>query len=308
MMLVVTVVAVPCIALVALATRGFKHYGEGLFVLIPFAAGLVSSWLYNRNREWNWLKTFWMVVLTMMVVGWGMIGFRIEGLFCVLLASVLAAVLSLLGMFVAWLIRRLKKHQQTIVLIVFTLVPLTMGFEYRHKLTPPVDEQTTSIEINAPPETVWQFVPAFPVIKADPLGMLAHGIAYPICSEIDGQGVGARRRCVLSTGTMPEVITAWEPAKLLEFDVQLTPSTMSEINPFGPVEAAHTFNYFKVHHGRFILTLLPNGRTRVDGTSWFQQDLWPQAYWLPITRRVVKAVHERVLEHIKQLAENSAAE
>jgi hypothetical protein len=44
----------------------------------------------------------------------------------------------------------------------------------------------------------------------------------------------------------------------------------------------------------------------VKGTSWFKHDLWPQFYWAPLTRRTVKAVHERVFDHIKRLSESAS--
>lgn len=165
-------------------------------------------------------------------------------------------------------------------------------------------EQTTSIEINATPDVVWRFIPAFPPIQSPAKGMLGFGLAYPVSAEMDGTGVGAKRRCVLSTDAMPEIITVWEPGQRLEFEVLATPAAMLETNLFGKTEAAHTNGYFTAKHGRFVLTALPGGRTRVEGTSWFQHDLWPQSYWAPITRRVVKEIHLRVLDHVRSLAEH----
>ena len=304
--LVIVGVALPCIGLVALATKGFKEYGDGLFVLVPVVAGMVTAFLYNRGRVWNWGKTFWMCVLNMMLVAWGIAGFRIEGLYCILLASPLVIVAFLLGVLIAWFIRRRKNNQRTMLLLITALAPLTMGFEYAVKRVPPIREQTSVCVINAPPDVVWRFVPAFPEINAPPHGLLARGIAYPICSRMEGQGIGARRYCVLSTGAMPERVTVWEPGKRLEFDVLKTPPTMSETNPFGTVEAAHTVDYFRVLSGRFVLTALADGRTQVEGTSRFQQDIWPQFYWSPFATRIVGEVHERVFEHIKELAEKAA--
>ncbi|MDB6116918.1 MAG: uncharacterized protein JWO08_699, partial [Verrucomicrobiaceae bacterium] len=131
------------------------------------------------------------------------------------------------------------------------------------------------------------------------------GLAYPLVSTITSEGVGARRQCVLSTGTMPEVITVWEPGKRLEFDVLATPAAMEETHPLGKVKAAHDDGYFTCKRGRFVLIALPGGRTRVEGTSWFQHDLWPQFYWAPLTKEVVHEVHQRVLLHIKALAEQA---
>lgn len=132
-LLVVFVVATPAILSVLLATKGFEHYGAGLFVLVPLCTGIVSSWLYNRGRQWRWLRTFWVVMLTMIVVGWGMVAFRIEGIYCVLMAAGLGGIISILGIGIAWLIRLLKKRQRTTLLSICGLAPLTMGLEWELK-------------------------------------------------------------------------------------------------------------------------------------------------------------------------------
>jgi hypothetical protein len=234
---------------------------------------------------------------------------KIEGFMCILMAAFLVASMTLVGILIAWgiqaLTRRSARKTQLHCLALLCL-PLAMNWEAAHRPAPPVLEQTTSIEVNAPPDVVWQYIPSFPAIQEPPAGWLASGVAYPISSEIEGTGVGATRRCILSTGTMPEVVTVWEPGHKLEFEVKETPPAMVETNPFGEVHAPHLDGYFQARNGRFVLVPLPNGRTRIEGTSWFVHDLWPQWYWEPVTRHTVSQIHTRVLTHIKSLAESAA--
>ena len=100
---------------------------------------------------------------------------------------------------------------------------------------------------------------------------------------------------------MPERVVVWQPQKRLEFDVLKTPPAMVKSNPFVHVHAQHLEGYFQAKRGRFILTPLPNVRTRVEGTSWFAHDLWLQFYWEPVTRHTVSQI--RVLKDIKALVE-----
>lgn len=301
----VFVCAFSSVGLVTLGTVVLGHYGFSLFMLIPLAVGFASAYITNIGRAWNWLRTWAVVLLTLATTGFLMLG--LEGAFCIALAAGLALILAVIGVGIAWLVGKLGTNQRNILLFVATICPLSMGFEHRFPPSPPLLEQTTVIEIDAPPEIVWRFVPAFPKIESPPVGFLAAGAAYPIASTMQGEGVDARRECVLSTGSMPEVITRWEPGRALEFDVLQTPPAMEETNPFFHIHPAHVEGYFTVTHGRFLLVPLPDGRTRVEGTSWFRHDLWPQFYWAPLTRGVVKDVHERVLEHIKQLSEREAS-
>lgn len=296
-------VSLATFGLVTVPTFVLSQYGYSLFLLLPLATGFVSARLCNRNRQWHWGRTLSVVSLTVVTTGFLMLG--IEGSMCILMASALAVVLAAIGTLIAWLVRKLGSRHHTLLVFVGVICPLSMGFEHQFPATPPLLEQTTVIEIDAPPDVVWRFVPAFPKIESPPQGLLANGMAYPMESTMRGEGVGAHRSCVLSTGAMPEIITRWEPGRALEFDVLQTPPAMVETNPFFHVHPEHVEGYFTVTHGRFVLVPLPNGRTRVEGTSWFKHDLWPQFYWAPLTRRIVKDVHERVLTHIKELAEQA---
>lgn len=294
-----------CVA-VASGTYSFKSYGYALFLGIPVTMGLLLAFLYQHGRVWNWREV---VPLTLYCLIWTALGLllcRIEGMICILMAAVLVAGMVLAGVMISWSIQALvrqKRRRNQLHCLAFLCLPLMMKWDFDASSRPPLLEQTTVLEINAPPDQVWKYVPAFPTIPDPPEGWVSGSLAHPIRSEIDGEGPGATRRCVLSTGTMHEVVTQWEPAKLLEFVVIDTPPTMEERNPFGRVEAAHLKDYFRAHRGRFTLTALPDGRTRVEGTSWFSQDLWPQWYWTPIANDTVSNVHQRVLGHIKTLAE-----
>lgn len=294
---------------VAYAVENVRHYGYALFLGVPVVSGLLTALLYHHGRQWSWPRLLGLTAGNLAVSAVLVMLCKIEGFVCILMAAFLVASMTLVGILIAWgiqaLTRRSARKTQLHCLALLCL-PLAMNWEASHRPTPPVLEQTTSIEVNASPDVVWQYLPSFPAIQEPPVGWLASGVAYPIASEIDGTGVGATRRCILSTGTMPEVVTVWEPGQKLEFEVKETPPAMVETNPFGEVQAPHLDGYFQARHGRFVLVPLPNGRTRIEGTSWFVHDLWPQWYWEPVTRHTVTQIHTRVLTHIKSLAESAA--
>ncbi len=294
---------------VSYAVENVKHYGYSLFLGVPFVIGLLLALLYHYDREWKWSEVLLLTLLNLAMSALWLLLCQIEGVVCILMAAVLVAGITLMGILFVWFLRRMvfgpRRTQLNCLAIVS--IPLAMNWEATHRPTPPMLEQTTTIEVNASPDIVWQFIPSFPAITDPPVGWLASGVAYPIASEIDGSGVGATRRCIVSTGTMPEVVTAWEPGKKLEFEVKETPPAMVETNPFGEVHAAHLEGYFQARYGRFVLVPLPDGRTRIEGTSWFVHDLWPQWYWEPATRHTVSQIHTRVLKHIKALAEKQTA-
>ncbi len=293
---------------VQLGTKVFHHYGYGVFVGVPLAIGFLTAHLAQRAEGWSWNRALQAALLTAALTGVCLFLPMVEGVVCLAMAAVVALPFVLVGVFIARACiqattptpRSTKTKLHSFVLV---MVPASMALESHVALRPPILEQTTSIEINATPEQVWRYIPSFPRIDSPATKLLRAGLAYPLASIMSGEGVGAKRQCILSTGTMPEVITAWEPGKRLEFEVLATPAAMTETHPFGEVKAVHDQDYFTCKRGRFVLISLPGGRTRVEGTSWFQHDLWPQFYWAPLTKEVVHEVHERVLQHIKKLAE-----
>jgi hypothetical protein len=300
-------VSVPAIVFVIYSTEELENFGYGVFAGIPLAIGLACGIIYNWKQRWDWLASLAVTIATFLTVGLGLLALKIEGLICLVMAAALAWVIGLIGLLIAWAFRKLKARHRKAMLILCGFLPFLMAFEEAKELSPPLLEHTTRIEINAPPQVVWRYVPSFPKIENKTSWLLSLDLACPMESEMTGEGLGATRRCILSTGVMPEIITSWEPGKRLEFDVLETPPAMRESNPFGATETVHADHSFSVKRGRFVLTPLPGGKTLIEGTSWFQHDLWPQSYWAPMTKRVVREVHERVLEHIKQLSEQEAA-
>ena len=78
---------------------------------------------------------------------------------------------------------------------------------------------------------------------------------------------------------------------------------MNELSPYPSLHPPHLDGFFRSRHGQFLLTALPDGRTQLDGTTWYDQNLWPNRYWRVWSDYLVHRIHLRVLEHIKAEAE-----
>jgi len=131
------------------------------------------------------------------------------------------------------------------------------------------------------------------------------GIAYPIRAEISGHGVGAVRRCIFSTGPFVEPIEVWDEPHLLKFGVTANPPSLNELTPYGHIDAPHLHGYFVSEQGQFLLTALPGGRTRIQGTTWYHNAMWPASYWHLWSDYIIHRIHSRVLEHIRTEAETA---
>jgi hypothetical protein len=305
----VAVTAVPGIALTSLATLVATTYGWTLFVAIPFGVGLFAAAVYRSLRGRAVGAAIAVGTLSLAVLAGGLIALGFEGALCIVMALPLGIAAALCGAISDQYARRERERSgvrlQASVLLV--AVPLLTAGEAALDREPVVRPVTTTVVIDAPPDVVWKRVVSFPPLPPPREAIFRAGIAYPIEARIEGRGVGAIRLCRFSTGDFVEPITAWEPGRLLRFSVTSQPEPMRELSPWGDVHPPHMDGFLKSHQGEFRLTALPGGRTRVEGTTWYENRMWPARYWRAWSDPLIHTIHRRVLRHIERLAERDAA-
>jgi hypothetical protein len=117
--------------------------------------------------------------------------------------------------------------------------------------------------------------------------------------------VGAVRYCEFSTGAFVEPIEVWDEPRLLRFTVTDNPPPMREWSPFD-LRPPHLHNFLVSHAGEFRLVTLPGGRTRLEGSTWYEHRMWPQTYWRWWSDFIIHRIHARVLGHMRSLSEGSS--
>jgi hypothetical protein len=304
-------VTVPlAIGAVYVSVNAMGDYGWGLFVGLPFFLGLISVLLYGFHAPRTLGMCLLVSVLAVKFVCAALFAFAVEGIICLIMAAPLGLILSLFGGFIGYIIqRRPTYHAESFQVFSLLLIalPLFMWMEHARQQEPPLVRVSTEVEINAPPEIVWQHLVAFAELPPPTEKLFLTGIAYPIRAEINGRGVGAVRHCVFSTGAFVEPIEVWDEPRLLKFGVTAQPPVMNEVSLYSELRPPHLQNYLHSRKGQFQLTRLPDGRTKLEGTTWYQNDFWPNLYWNQWSDYIIQRIHLRVLEHIKQLAEKEQA-
>jgi hypothetical protein len=212
--------------------------------------------------------------------------------------------LGLLGGLLGKLIADTTRRPMTEMIAALLVLPGLAWAEAR--LVPDTEyEVVSTVEIDAPPEEVWNHVISFPELPPPTELYFRCGIACPQRARIVGQGVGATRYCEFTTGTFVEPITVWEPGRRLAFNVTEQPHPMFELTPYRHVHPPHLDGNLRSNRGEFRLIALPGGRTRLEGHTWYEVDMLPQSYWTLWSHDIIHAVHVRVLEHVKRNAEAS---
>jgi len=280
---------------------GFERYGLAIFVLIPLFIGFTSTILYGIKREITKGEAWQIGIFTLCIYSLGLIVFAIEGLICILMAMPIGLFITWIGSLLGYsIIKKSPGSGPAAMLILLFLFPTTAFIEKDQK--PTLTAVVTSIEIDAKPETVWKNVVEFPQLEEPKELIFQIGIAYPINAKIDGKGVGAIRHCNFTTGSFVEPITVWDEPRLLKFSVDEQPAPMKELS-FWDVDAPHLHDYFVSKQGQFKLIPLPNGKTKLEGTTWYYHNIQPEFYWKIWSDYIIHKIHNRVLEHIKKNAE-----
>jgi uncharacterized membrane protein YhaH (DUF805 family) len=294
------------LAFTLFSTEALKLYGTGLFVAAPFCLGLFAVLVYSYHERRGFGSCLAVSLMPLAILGIVLLIVAMEGLLCILMAAPFAAGLAALGGTLGYSIQTgywRAKEAPAMLSMVLLFMPSFAGVERLTNLRPETFEVKSAIEVNARPEKVWNEVVSFAEIPPPKEWIFRAGIAYPIRAEITGHGAGAVRRCEFSTGPFVEPIEVWDEPRLLRFSVTDNPAPLRELTPYASIEPRHLHGYFVSHEGQFLLTALPGGRTRLEGTTWYSHTIWPEAYWHFWSDYIIRRIHVRVLEHIRTEAE-----
>lgn len=292
-------------ALGALSIYQLDNYGWSVFILIPFLVGFVPPLIILQRRSLTSKQAAHLGFITLGLATLAMLLFALEGLICIAMASPMLIIATWLGSYLAFLTsksRFFNGTNTTIILIVVSIGCMSFDTMEKPKELIPV---RTKVVVNAPIEKVWNYVVSFDSIPEPEDWIFKTGISYPTNATIEGKGVGAIRYCNFSTGSFVEPITTWEEPHLLQFDVAEQPIPMNELNPFWEVHPPHLEGYFKSQRGQFKLHMISNNQTELEGTTWYQMDLYPMLYWRIWSDFIIHRIHNRVLNHIKEEAQGS---
>ena len=299
---------------VAVAGQVFESYAFSVFLALPFLLGASAGFLFNRPVVQPLSTTLGVAALALLVSAGFLLGFALEGVLCLAMVLPIAAVVVCLGAAFGRVVAGARRPDGAAAAGVaplglgLLLVPLGAWVEKRLE-RPAGFEARSSVVIAASPAEVWPNVIAFRELDEPRWALFRLGIAYPVRAVIEGEGVGAVRHCEFSTGPFVEPITVWEPPSAarpdgrLAFDVRSHPAPMHEWSPYRGLAPPHLDEFFRSVRGEFRLVALPDGRTRLEGSTWYELRLRPAGYWRLWSDWLVHRIHGRVFEAIRAQTE-----
>jgi hypothetical protein len=290
-----------CIVACAFGTLVLGSYGYAMFLATPVVVGIAAAYFANRKGDVGAARTGFVVIASLVLGALGIMGVAIEGAICLVMASPLIGALGWIGGVIGHAAAE-NRRGKTTTLSSIAILPLLFALE---TALPPKTSfvSVESIEVAAGADEVWHSITHMGDIAEPPSAPFGWGLAYPIAGEIQGEGVGAVRKGVFSTGIAYERVTVWEPGRELTFDVLSDPPALKELSPYDHVQAPHLAGYFTTAYAKFTLTPLDGGRTRLTLETQHSLDLEPAIYWIPLAQWAIHENKVRVLTHFARQAE-----
>lgn len=262
------------------------------FFLIPFIVGLVAAWFWrrlNRTLGWSFLDALW---VSLVGIGAAAIVLR-EGVVCLVIVFPALYVFIATGILLGRLWFRPNNNSKLQLTIFPLLALLTVGEMLYHSEERAV--MTDQMVIHAPPDKVWPHVLAFSEIPDSPdYWIFRLGLPYPTQTTNGGNFVGADRQCMFSNRiVIKERVAGFVPQEKLTFDIAEQPTD------------PEAYGHITLHRGQFVLRDNRDGTTTLIGSSWYTLHVRPRWYFDLWTRDMTRAVHLRVMNHIRRLSEKA---
>ena len=276
--------------LASLSKKVGPWIGYPSLVLIPFTIGIIAAWVWKplELRIGGTLLHSLSCVLVGLGAAWLLMG---EGIFCLLIVSPILYIGTAAGALAGrvWF----RKNQDRLNLCLAPILILGIAAEPRLR-GPHTGVVTDEIRIAAPPAKVWPHVLAFSEIPDPPdCWLFRVGLPYPTETTNGGNFVGADRACRFSGGAVfKEKVAEFVPERLLTFDIVESPPD------------PELMGHLDAHRGQFELRDNGDGTTTLIGRTWYSLHVRPAAYFDWWTHDIFRAVHFRVMKHVKRLSES----
>lgn len=266
---------------------GTLIYSE--FIIVPILMGIISAWFWRDQGLSGWGLFGYSCLNTLLAVSLSVV-FLGEGVICLFIVSPLIMVFVTTGAFIGRAIFKNNNGKLNVSVVSLLILIAVNDSLSKHEY---VNEVSDAIIINATPDKVWKNVVAFKPIKQKPDYFLFRiGLPSPMATTVTGYYKGARRKCIFSNGyTFGERIAIYDPGRDLTFEIIDQPRD------------PEIMNHLDLLKGQFLLKDNGNGTTTLTGNSWYKLYVFPAWYYDLWAQSIVRNVHIRVMEHIKELSE-----
>jgi hypothetical protein len=272
-------------------------------VVAPVCVGALAVFMAANGQQIGRRRAVAVAFTSMALFLCTMVVTLLEGAICIALMAPVYLTGAIIGGIVArGFVNRGKTSRSTVA--AFALLPLLLG-PLENTLPLAMSNQTvvSSIEIAAPPETVFDHLTQVRNIRPDELGLsFVHliGLPKPAAADMSGEGPGAVRVSRWEKNVrFEEIITTWNRPYALHYRFHIPPGSIPRDALDRHVELGG--EYFTVLDGGYDLSPTANGgtlltlRTRFENRSRLKLygDLWGKLVLYDFHRSILGLMRTR---------------
>jgi hypothetical protein len=287
--------------------NAFAAVSLAYLFLVPFALGVLTAALGPRDLEppsRNWTYWILMPLVSATLLMLAVVALAWEGAICLVMAAPIVLTMAMLGGVVLGVVvtRRGRRAPPGAVASCLVLPFLLAPAEAMLPVPNEMRDVVSVVDIDAPPEVVWQNVVRVPLIREDEQrdGFFQRiGIPRPLEATLSRDGIGALREARFAGGILfHEHVTDWEPQRRLGFTIGVDAATVA--NDVLDYHVRVGGAYFDVVYGRFDLE--PHGagtrlhllsRHRLSTAFNFYSSLWTDAVMQDIQDNICRVIRAR---------------
>lgn len=291
--------------MMGLATLTHNTVSISYIFFLPVILGAIPVLFSRKDQLDSYINTLlvpWGIVITFFFLAWAL-GF--EGMICLTIIIAPFILLATLGAFIFRLIKLNRKHKDK-RLYACLLLPFLALFIEQH--IEPKDQYgvcTTSIEINAAQQNVWEQIKNVPHIRPEEVNThFIHliGIPKPISAQLDKDGIGGTRFITWEKGIrFREKIKSWEEGKSFSYDIDVDPASIPPATLDEHVMVGG--KYFDVIDGSYHIEKVSETRSRILLTCRYRTTTTLNAYSQWWASFVLNDFHQMILEVVKKRSE-----
>ncbi len=286
---------------------GIEVMSIGFLFVLPFVIGFLTGAAAPPQMGVVYRLTFPCLTVTLFAAGTALLA--LEGAICIAMMLPVAWIMAMAGGAASLAFfphagtpRRGDPPRKPLGALL--LLPLLVGLgEEQTELPSRTREVWTQIDIAADPATVWAEivqVPEIAVSERRPGFFHDIGFPCPVEATIDGEGVGATRHASFERGIVfEEVVTAWEPRRLLAFSIDVDATSIPTTTLDRHVVVGG--RYFDTLDGTYriephddgTVTLHLGSRHRLSTRFNAYARLWTDAIMASIQDEILQVVRDR---------------
>ena len=284
-------------------------FTAGHVFALPFAMGVLTGLTANLSGGLSWELAAGMPIATIAIYAACILTFKWQRLLSVLLNLPVFLGMALLGGLAALGTARLN-ISPAITAVVAAVVPVLMtALESRGRRRRRIVRVATSLDIDAPPEVIWERI-----VRVEPIPLREWG-AYrlfallgfptPQRAELDFDGLDGLRLGIFSDRVLfEEPVAVWEPGRRVAFDIHVNAEAVNAM-PFDGFTRIGG-EYIELRRAEYVLEKLAEGRTRLhlNSVQCVTTRLNGYAAWWG--RMILRAFQRNILALVKERCEQAA--